>query len=137
MNEWEKEGKKPKLVIHQWPGHNLPWVSVRLTHEHPHTVLSRGTHLGVTICTNHQRLLHWAKCFLLPWILCHLECLDSKLALRTRPQSYALWVTESLIRHLAMNPALLTCKHPLCRSQVHHGMDVHPAATWLPSLALS
>lgn len=65
-----------------------------------------------------------SKCFLWPWILCHLECLDSTLALRTRSQSYALWVTKSLIRHLVMNPALLICKHPLCRSQAHHGMSI-------------
>lgn len=120
-----REGRKEAEVCDcQWPGHDLSWVSVRLNHEHPHTVLpEEPTWVWPPVQTTGYHCLKSILSLLL-WILCHFECLDSKLALRTRPQSQALWVTKSLIRHLAMNPALLTCKHPLCSSQAHHGVCI-------------
>lgn len=51
-------------------------------------------------------------------------------SVRTRPQSCALWVTKSLVRHLAMNPALLSGKQSLYRSQTHQPSHRMPA---LPS----
>lgn len=54
-----------------------------------------------------------------------------RFSVRTRPQSCALWVTKSLVRHLAMNHAVLSRKQSLSRSQAHqlsHRMPALPSS---------